>query len=105
MLLTVSNDTWFGSSLGPLQHMQMAQMRAIENAKPMIRATNNGISGLIDHRGNVYERAQQNISTVLSGQIQPRVGRTLFSYTGSLPTVMLALLIGVFLVLKRKLIS
>ncbi|MDG1474447.1 MAG: apolipoprotein N-acyltransferase, partial [Porticoccaceae bacterium] len=84
MLLTVSNDTWFGSSLGPLQHMQMAQMRAIENAKPMIRATNNGISGLIDHRGNVYERAQQNISTVLSGQIQPRVGRTLFSYTGSL---------------------
>jgi apolipoprotein N-acyltransferase len=105
VLLTVSNDTWFGSSLGPLQHMQMAQMRAIENAKPMIRATNNGISGLIDHRGNIYERAQKNTSTVLSGKIQPRVGRTLFSYTGSLPIVMLALLIGLFLILKRKLIS
>ena len=92
VLLTVSNDAWFGQSLGPQQHLQMAQMRALENAKPMIRGTNNGISALVDHQGRIYQSIEQYSQGELVGTIEPRNGRTLFSLLGSWPTVILALL-------------
>ncbi len=92
VLLTVSNDAWFGQSLGPQQHMQMAQMRALENAKPMIRGTNNGISALVDHQGRIYQSIEQYTQGELVGTIEPRNGRTVFSLLGSWPTVILALL-------------
>jgi apolipoprotein N-acyltransferase len=101
VILTVSNDTWFGESLGPLQHMQMVRMRALENSKPIIRGTNNGISGLVDHQGDVYQRIKQNSITELSGIVQPRAGQTPFSMTGSWPAVLLSLLIVCFLVVNR----
>ena len=102
LIVTVSNDTWFGESLGPLQHMQMVQMRALENAKPIIRGTNNGISGLVDQRGNIYGRMDQNRIDELSGVVQPRAGQTPFSITGSWPIIFLSWLIVFFLVLYRS---
>ena len=50
-LVTVTNDTWFGRSIGPLQHAQIARMRAIENGKYLMRATNNGVTAIFDHQG------------------------------------------------------
>lgn len=102
MLLTVSNDAWFGKSLGPLQHMQMAQMRALENAKPMIRGTNNGISALVDHRGHIYQTIEQYTQGELVGSVEPRNGRTVFSILGSWPTVILALLSCVGLIIRKR---
>jgi len=75
-LLTVSNDTWFGNSIGPWQHLQIAQMRALENARPLARATNNGISVLIDHKGKITQIADQFKQTTLYGMIIPRSGIT-----------------------------
>ena len=53
ILLNVSNDGWFGHSLGPYQHLQMAQMRAKETGRMVIRATNTGLSALIDAEGHL----------------------------------------------------
>src|SRR4030095_14864585 len=53
LLLTVSNDTWFGASLGPLQHLAIARMRALENGRDLIRATNHRGTALGDAAGRV----------------------------------------------------
>ena len=72
-ILTVSNDAWFGDSIAPQQHMQMARMRAIENAKPLMRATNNGISALVNQRGEIYQQLPQFIRAELTGTSYPEL--------------------------------
>ena len=105
-LLTVSNDAWFGHSIAPRQHMQMARMRAMENAKPMMRGTSNGVTALVDHRGNITATIEQFSAGELSGYIEPRTGQTIFSQTGSWPIVILSLLIcGGLIARQRKTIN
>ncbi|KAB7628260.1 apolipoprotein N-acyltransferase [Alkalilimnicola sp. S0819] len=87
LLLNVSNDAWFGDSLAMHQHLQMARMRAIETARPMIRATNTGITALIDHRGRVTERLPAFQTGVLRGEVQPREGGTPYVHWRDWPVV------------------
>ncbi|MFV8819504.1 apolipoprotein N-acyltransferase [Haliea sp. E17] len=88
LLVTVSNDSWFGHSIGPLQHLQMAQMRALENGRYLIRGTNNGVSAIIDHRGRIVAQSEQFVSTVLTGQVEPMLGKTPFGSFGTHPIVL-----------------
>lgn len=81
LLLTVSNDTWFGNSLGPVQHLQMARMRALENGRWLVRATNNGKTAIIDPQGVIRHIAPSNQATTLTGVVQ--------GYTGSTPIMRL----------------
>ncbi len=83
VLVNVSNDAWFGDSLAPPQHLQMARMRSLETARPMLRATNNGISAIIDHRGLVLARSPQFRVFSLHGEAQPRRGATPYVTTGN----------------------
>lgn len=105
IILTMSNDSWFGNSLALPQHLQMAQMRAIELSKPILRATNNGLTAIIDHKGRITHRLDPFTSTELSGIIQPMTGQTPFSKFGSMPCIAFCLIVVVFftcLKLRKK---
>lgn len=86
-LVNVSNDAWFGDSLAPHQHLQMARMRSMETSRPMLRATNNGISAIIDHHGQIKATSPQFEVAVLDGEIQPRQGATPYVLTGNWPVI------------------
>ncbi|MGP4970878.1 apolipoprotein N-acyltransferase [Psychrobacter aquimaris] len=92
-LLTISNDAWFGTSAGPLQHLQMVQMRALENGRWFMRATNTGVTAIIDHKGHIVERAPQFERMVLRGDIQARVGNTPFMSFGHYPILFIMTLL------------
>jgi len=60
LFVNISNDGWFGESGAPGQHLNMARMRAIENRRWLLRATNTGITASIDPLGRVVARAPRN---------------------------------------------
>jgi apolipoprotein N-acyltransferase len=92
LLITISNDTWFGNSAGPWQHFQMARFRAAELGKDLIRSTNDGVSAIINWQGKVLVSTPQFTKAVVSGSVQPRTGETPFALTGSLPVWVLCLI-------------
>ncbi len=95
VILTLSNDAWFGASWGPLQHLEMAQMRALETGRYVIRATNNGVSAIISNDGQLQHKSAQFVQEVLRGKIIPMGGMTPFMHWGSMLMVgFCALLIG-----------
>ncbi len=89
LLITISNDAWFGASIGPLQHLQMAQMRALESGRYMLRSTGTGISAIINQRGEIVSRGAQFSREVITGEAKIYRGTTPFSLTGSTPTLLL----------------
>lgn len=99
VLLTISNDAWFGRSSGPLQHLEMAQMRALETGRPMIRGTGNGVTALIDARGTITARLPQFERANLVGDIQPTQGLTPFARFGIWPVLVIA--VGVLGALRQ----
>ena len=95
ILANLSEDAWFGDSLAPHQRLQMARARAIETGRPMIRSSNNGLSALIDAKGQVGTVAPQFVRTVVRGSVQPMSGTTPFVRWGNLLVLGLcALLLG-----------
>lgn len=97
VLLTISNDSWFGSSIGPLQHLEMAQMRALENGRFLLRGTNNGVTAIIDQTGRVRGRLPQFEAGTLRGEYTAMTGTTPFTRYGHGPllTVLAGLLAAV----------
>ena len=91
MLINVSNDAWFGDSLAPHQHQEMARMRARESERYVLRATNTGISAIIDARGRIVAASEQFVTTTLSAPVVPRSGSTPYVLSGNRPVVWLSL--------------
>ncbi|MHB0765409.1 apolipoprotein N-acyltransferase [Stutzerimonas sp. NM35] len=102
ILLTVSNDAWFGRSIGPLQHLQMAQMRALEAGRWMIRATNNGVTVLIDPYGRITERIPAFEQAVLYGEVTPMQGLTPYLQWRSWPLIVLCAVLLGWAVFRRR---
>ena len=93
LLVNVSNDAWFGDSLAPHQHLEMARMRARETGRPMLRSTNTGISAVIDARGNIVIRSPQFEEAVVTATVQPYQGATPYVLTGNWPVLTLSALL------------
>lgn len=92
LLLTISEDGWFGDSWGPHQHLQIAQMRAIENQKPVIRSTTSGISAFINEKGKILKQAPQFQALTLSRTMEARQGQTPWNHLGQWPVLSFALI-------------
>ncbi|NOZ09764.1 MAG: apolipoprotein N-acyltransferase [Gammaproteobacteria bacterium] len=96
LLVNVSEDAWFGDSLGPLQRLQMARMRALETGRTLLRVANTGVTAIINHRGKIIAHTEQFKTVVLSGEVQPMQGATPYVRWGNKAVLML---IGGMLVL------
>ncbi|MEP1706140.1 MAG: apolipoprotein N-acyltransferase, partial [Marinobacter sp.] len=96
MLLTISNDGWFGDSIGPLQHLQIARMRALETGRYMLRGTNNGVTAIIDEKGQITETIPQFERAVMTGEVYAAEGNTPYMQSGSWPVLTLAAILIVF---------
>ncbi len=96
VILTVSNDAWFGDSHGPHQHLEIARMRALEFGRPMLRATNNGLTAIIDHNGKITADIPQFQQAVLTSEISLVSGSTIYNlYTLHLNKLLMLLFAGV----------
>ena len=92
-LVNVSNDAWFGDSLAPHQHLEMARMRALETGRYLVRSTNTGVSAIIDQKGLITHSAAQFEVATLSANIKAFSGSTPYVRFGNMPIIILCFLI------------
>jgi apolipoprotein N-acyltransferase len=95
MLLNVSNLSWYGQSTAVPQHLQISRMRTLETGRPMLRATNDGATALIDHRGKTVQVLPFYKEGVLTATVRGTTGNTPYIRFGNLLFLALgALLLG-----------
>ncbi|MEK6663918.1 MAG: apolipoprotein N-acyltransferase [Pseudomonadota bacterium] len=95
LLANVSNDAWFGDSIAPRQHLQISQMRALETGRTMLRATNTGMTAIVDEKGRITAQAPVFHQAALHAQVQGRAGATPYVRWGN----------GAFLTLAATLLA
>ena len=81
-IFNATNDAWFGTSIGPEQHLAAARMRAVEEGLPVLRAANTGISAVIDSRGRVLASLGLEQTGVLDVLLPAALPRTLYGRFG-----------------------
>jgi apolipoprotein N-acyltransferase len=102
VLANFTNDAWWGRSWASRQHLQMSQMRALEAGRMMLRATNTGVTAIIDERGRVLQSAPEFETVVLQGEVRGRTGTTPFVLWRNAAMLLLAgLMIAAALIAAR----
>ncbi len=105
LLVNVSNDAWFGDSIAPHQHLEIARMRALESGRYLLRATNTGISAMIDVKGKIMDRAPQFKIITLRVIAQPYEGMTPYVRFGNgliVSFLLVCVLLGTFQAGRKK---
>ncbi len=93
LMINVSNDTWFGNSIGPYHHLSIARVRSIENNRYTIRATNDGISAIISNKGTIVTLLDKGKSDILEGNVKLIKNSTFYSRNGHLFFIILSFII------------
>jgi apolipoprotein N-acyltransferase len=102
-LLNVTNDGWFGNSIGPYQHLAQARMRTIEQGLPMVRAANTGISAVIDSHGRLGVILPLMKEGVIDSILPAAIPATLYARIGDFALLLLVVLaMGVAAVLNGR---
>ena len=102
ILINVSNDAWFGESVAPYQHLQMARMRALEVGRYSVRSTNTGISAFIGPQGELLQTGKQFEEEIMTADIRPRRGTTVYADVGNWPILGLCVtILGFFWIRSR----
>ena len=101
-LVNVTNDGWFGNSIEPHQHLQIARMRAMETGRFLLRATNTGVTAIVAPDGKIVSQAPQFTATVLTDMITPMGGMTPYARSGDQAMIysMVLALLG-FMIYRR----
>ncbi len=93
LMINVSNDTWFGDSIGPYQHLSIARIRSIENNRWTIRATNDGISAIINNKGTIVDKLDKGQSGILESKIKLIDSNSIYNRFGYLFTYIYSFII------------
>jgi apolipoprotein N-acyltransferase len=96
LLVVSTDDAWFGTSSGPYQHAQIAQLRAIEAGAYVVRAAATGISGIIDPTGRWMQKLPLDVENIAQGHVGPPVG-SVFAHVG--PTAVWCALVVLYVAL------
>ncbi len=102
LLVNVSNDAWFGESIALPQHLQIARMRAAEAGRFLLRATNTGVTAVIDPRGAIVDTLPPFESGILRAEVRGYTGATPFVFWGNYAVVLLALVVAAAQLLTTK---
>ena len=89
LIINISNDSWFGNTLAPYQHLQISQVRALEFNRFILRATNTGISAFINNNGEVLDYIPNNTEGVITGSIPVNNNISMYSRYGDIGILML----------------
>ena len=82
LLVTISNDAWFGKSIGPWQHLEIARMRALEQGRYLARATNNGVTAVIAPDGHIMSLLETDVRDMLRADVGVMRGETPYKRFG-----------------------
>ena len=102
LMINISNDTWFGNSIGPYQHLSIARVRAIENNKWTIRSTNDGVSAIISNKGTIVDYIDKGRSDILEGHVELTYESSFYSLIGYKFIYLLSFMI-VFIIISLSL--
>jgi apolipoprotein N-acyltransferase len=81
-MFNVTNDSWYGDTIQPLEHLVLASFRSIEHRRPLVRSTNTGISAIVDPVGRISHRTAQWKIASLTRRIPLMQGRTVYAVAG-----------------------
>ena len=101
-MINISNDTWFGKSIGPYHHLDITRIRAIENNKWIIRSTNDGFSAIITNNGTIVDIIEKGITGVINSGINIEKERSLYNIYGYFIPYLLSILIIVISAIMFK---